>query len=98
MLTSGRVTCVRMLERFGGIGASSLLACPAGAIVVRRGPLPCKFLRMEFLVEIEGALPADLAGLREKLEGETLEFAFLDRALLDQPIMYRVPTLDELGL
>ena len=60
MLTSGRVTCVRMQERFGGIGASPLLACPAGAIVVRRGPLPCKFLRMEFLVEIEVALPADL--------------------------------------
>jgi hypothetical protein len=49
-----------MLERFGGIGASSLLACPAGAIVVRRGPLPCKFLRVDFLVEIEVALPADL--------------------------------------
>ena len=60
MLTSGRVTCVRMQERFGGIGASPLLACPAGAIVVRRGPLPCKFLRVDFLVEIEVALPADL--------------------------------------
>jgi len=44
------------------------------------------------------ALPADHAGLKEKLEGDTLEFAFLDRTLLDQPIMYRVPSADELGL
>jgi proteasome alpha subunit len=44
------------------------------------------------------ALPTDLAGLKEKLEGETLEFAFLDRSLLEQPIMYRVPGADELGL
>ena len=44
------------------------------------------------------ALPNDVAGLKEKLDGDTLEFAFLDRALLDQPIMYRVPTADELGL
>ena len=44
------------------------------------------------------ALPSDVAGLKEKLGADTLEFAFLDRALLDQPIMYRVPTADELGL
>jgi proteasome alpha subunit len=44
------------------------------------------------------ALPADLAALKEKLNGDTLEFAFLDRALLHQPIMYRVPSADELGL
>ncbi len=44
------------------------------------------------------ALPADAAGLKEKLGGDVLEFALLDRALLDQPIMYRVPTADELGL
>ena len=45
-----------------------------------------------------GALPGDVAGLREKLNGDTPEFALLDRALLDQPIMYRVPSADELGL
>ena len=45
-----------------------------------------------------GALPNDVAGLKEKLDGDTLEFAFLDRSLLEQPIMYRVPTADELGL
>jgi proteasome alpha subunit len=45
-----------------------------------------------------GALPADVAGLKEKLDGDRLEFAFLDRALLEQPIMYRVPNADELGL
>ena len=44
------------------------------------------------------ALPSDVAGLKEKLNGDSLEFAFLDRALLGQPIMYRVPTADELGL
>jgi proteasome alpha subunit len=44
------------------------------------------------------ALPNDLAALKEKLAPDTLEFAFLDRALLDLPIMYRVPSADELGL
>lgn len=44
------------------------------------------------------ALPGDLTALKEKLSGDTLEFAFLDRALLNQPIMYRVPSADELGL
>jgi proteasome alpha subunit len=44
------------------------------------------------------ALPNDLAGLKEKLNGDALEFAFLDRSLLEQPIMYRVPTAEELGL
>jgi proteasome alpha subunit len=44
------------------------------------------------------ALPNDLAGLKEKLDGDTPEFALLDRALLEQTVMYRVPTADELGL
>lgn len=44
------------------------------------------------------ALPDDVAGLKEKLSGDALELAYLDRAFLDQPIMYRVPTADELGL
>ena len=44
------------------------------------------------------ALPGDVAGLKEKLDGDTLEVALLDRALLEQTVMYRVPTPDELGL
>jgi hypothetical protein len=44
------------------------------------------------------ALPGDVAGLKEKLNGDTPEFALLDRALLDQTVMYRVPAADELGL
>jgi proteasome alpha subunit len=44
------------------------------------------------------AVPGDLAALKEKLNGDTLEFALLDRALLTQPIMYRIPSADELGL
>jgi proteasome alpha subunit len=44
------------------------------------------------------AVPTDLAELKEKLGGEGLEFALLDRGLLGQPIAYRVPTADELGL
>jgi proteasome alpha subunit len=44
------------------------------------------------------AVPGDLAALKEKLNGDTLEFALLDRALLTQPIMYRVPGADEMGL
>jgi proteasome alpha subunit len=43
------------------------------------------------------AMPNDLAALKEKLAPDTLEFAFLDRTLRDQPIMYRVPPADELG-
>ena len=43
-------------------------------------------------------LPADLAALKEKLGGEGLEAALLDRSLLGQPIAYRVPTAEELGL
>ncbi len=60
MLRSGRITRVRLQERFGGLAAAPLLSRSAGAIVVRRRPLPCKFSRVEFLVEIEVALPADL--------------------------------------
>ena len=43
-------------------------------------------------------VPTDLAALKEKLGSDALEFALLDRALLTQPIMYRVPAVDELGL
>jgi proteasome alpha subunit len=44
------------------------------------------------------AVSGDLGQLKEKLGGEALEFALLDRTLLGQPITYRVPTADELGL
>jgi proteasome alpha subunit len=44
------------------------------------------------------ATPTDPAPLREKLGAEALEFALLDRSLFGQPITYRVPTDDELGL
>jgi len=45
------------------------------------------------------AVPTDLTQLKEKLGPDTaLEFALLDRALLGQPIAYRVPTAEELGL
>jgi proteasome alpha subunit len=44
------------------------------------------------------AVPADIGPLKEKLGGEGLEFALLDRTLLGQPISYRVPTADELGI
>jgi proteasome alpha subunit len=44
------------------------------------------------------AVPSDPAALKEKLGDDALEFALLDRALLNQPIMYRVPANDELGL
>jgi proteasome alpha subunit len=44
------------------------------------------------------AVPTDVAQLKEKLGAEGLEFALLDRSLLGQPIAYRVPTSDELGL
>jgi proteasome alpha subunit len=43
------------------------------------------------------AVPTEAAKLKEKLGAEGLEFALLDRALLGQPIAYRVPTADELG-
>src|SRR5471032_1177767 len=43
------------------------------------------------------AVPTDVVQLKEKLGAEGLEFALLDRALLGQPIAYRVPTADELG-
>jgi proteasome alpha subunit len=44
------------------------------------------------------AVPTEVAALIEKLGGEGLEFALLDRALLGKPIAYRVPTAEELGL
>jgi proteasome alpha subunit len=43
-------------------------------------------------------VPTDAAKLKEKLGAEGLEFALLDRALLGQPIAYRVPSAEELGL
>jgi hypothetical protein len=43
-------------------------------------------------------VPADIGPLKEKLGGEGLEFALLDRTLLGQPISYRVPTADELEI
>jgi proteasome alpha subunit len=44
------------------------------------------------------AVPTDVPALKEKLGGEGLEFALLDRSLFGQPITYRVPSADELGL
>lgn len=45
------------------------------------------------------ALPADLAQLKEKLGPDAaLEVALLDRSLLGQPIAYRVPSANELGI
>jgi len=43
-------------------------------------------------------VPADVPGLKEKLGTDELEVALLDRSLLGQPIAYRVPTADELGI
>jgi proteasome alpha subunit len=43
-------------------------------------------------------LPKEVSALKEKLGGDGLEAAFLDRSLFGHPIMYRVPTLDESGL
>ena len=43
-------------------------------------------------------VPTDLAQLKEKLGTTEFEIAFLDRTLLGQPISYRIPTTDELGL
>jgi proteasome alpha subunit len=42
--------------------------------------------------------PTDLAQLKEKLGGDSFEFALLDRSLLGKPIAYRVPTPEELGV
>jgi proteasome alpha subunit len=42
--------------------------------------------------------PTEVPALKEKLGAEGLEFALLDRSLLGQPIAYRVPTAEELGL
>jgi proteasome alpha subunit len=44
------------------------------------------------------AVPMDLAAIKEKLGADALEYALLDRKLLGQPIAYRVPTAEELGL
>jgi proteasome alpha subunit len=45
------------------------------------------------------AVPAELAALKEKLGSDVaLECALLDRKLLGQPIAYRVPTSEELGI
>jgi proteasome alpha subunit len=44
------------------------------------------------------AVPTEVPALKEKLGGEGLEAALLDRALLGKPIAYRVPTADELGI
>jgi proteasome alpha subunit len=44
------------------------------------------------------AVPTEVSALKEKLGVEGLEFALLDRALLGQPITYRVPKADELGI
>jgi len=44
------------------------------------------------------AVPTDLAAIKEKLGTESLEYALLDRKLLGQPIAYRIPSADELGL
>jgi proteasome alpha subunit len=43
-------------------------------------------------------LPSDLATLKEKLGGEGLEAALLDRSLLSSTIRYRVPSFEELGI
>jgi proteasome alpha subunit len=43
-------------------------------------------------------VPSDLGALKEKLGAESFEAALLDRSLLGQPIAYRVPTADELGI
>ena len=44
------------------------------------------------------AVPTEMSQLKEKIGGEGLEFALLDRSLLGKPISYRVPTADELGV
>jgi len=43
-------------------------------------------------------VPTDVSKLKEKLGAESFEVALLDRKLLGQPITYRVPKTDELGL
>jgi proteasome alpha subunit len=42
--------------------------------------------------------PTEAAALKEKLGAEELEFALLDRSLFGQPIAYRIPTAEEVGL
>jgi proteasome alpha subunit len=43
-------------------------------------------------------VPGDVPGLKEKLGAEGLEVALLERKLLGQPIAYRVPEAEELGI
>jgi proteasome alpha subunit len=43
-------------------------------------------------------VPNDVAALKEKLGGEEIEAALLDRSLLSSTIRYRVPTCAELGI
>jgi proteasome alpha subunit len=43
-------------------------------------------------------VPNDLGALKEKIGADSFEAALLDRTLLGQPIAYRVPSVDELGL
>lgn len=64
--------CAPLQEQFAGCGVVPLLACAAGAIVVRRQTVVCKFSPVEFLVEIEIRLPPDLADERRRalLEAE----------------------------
>jgi proteasome alpha subunit len=45
-----------------------------------------------------GDVPTDVGQLKEKLNGDGFEVVLLDRALLGQPITYRVPSMEELGL
>jgi proteasome alpha subunit len=42
--------------------------------------------------------PTETAALKEKLGADELEFALLDRSLFGQPITYRVPKPQEVGL
>ena len=44
------------------------------------------------------AVPGNVGELEEKLGPDGLEYALLDRSLLGEPIAYRIPTADELGL
>ena len=44
------------------------------------------------------AVPTEAAKLKETLNADGLEFALLDRSLLGQPIAYRIPSADEIGL
>jgi proteasome alpha subunit len=77
------------LER-GGLKAAALSALRLLVWAKLRGT---KDQGIEF-----AAVPSTLPALKEKLGTDALEFALLDRALLAQPIMYRVPSADDLGM